>query len=236
MDAAGVGEGVAAHDGFVGLHGHVHQRADEAAHAIDFARVDVGVDAQFMTLEYHGYFFFAGIAGAFADTVDGDFHLAGAVEHSAQGVGRSHAQVVVAMGGDDGAVDAVDVVHEIFDFGSVFMREAISGGVGDVDHGGAGLDDGFYYAGQVFVVGAPGVLGIELYVFHVFLGILGGGDGLLQDVFAVGVELILDVVIARADAGVYSFALGILQGLEGTVDVFHLGSCQGTDGGPGHGF
>ena len=49
-------------------------------------------------------------------------------------------------------------------------------------------------------------------------------------------ELILNVVIARADAGVYSFALGILQGLEGTINVFLLGSRQGTDGGPGHGF
>ena len=45
MDAARVGKGVAAYDGLVGLHGHIHQRAYHAARGVYLLRVDVGLDA-----------------------------------------------------------------------------------------------------------------------------------------------------------------------------------------------
>ena len=55
MYATGVSEGIAADDGFVGLHRHVHQRGDHAGDRIDLACVDVRVNADvLMTFKNHG--------------------------------------------------------------------------------------------------------------------------------------------------------------------------------------
>jgi hypothetical protein len=51
-----------------------------------------------------------------------------------------------------------------FDLLSIYVGEAIAGGVWDIDHGGARLDDGFDHFGQVDVVGAAGVFGVEFHV------------------------------------------------------------------------
>ena len=54
MDTARVSKGVATHNGLVGLHGHIHQRAYHAARGVYLLRVDVGLDAQVgVRLEYH---------------------------------------------------------------------------------------------------------------------------------------------------------------------------------------
>jgi hypothetical protein len=49
----------------------------------------------------HDDFFQGGVAGAFADAVDGAFDLAGAVLDRGQRIGHGQAQVVVAMRGQN---------------------------------------------------------------------------------------------------------------------------------------
>ncbi len=188
-----------------------------------------------MRAQDHGHFLQRGVSGAFADAVDGDFALAGAVQDTGNGVGGGHAQVIVAVGGEDGVLDAVHVVAQVFNLGAVFLRKAVARGVGDVHDRGAGLDDGFHHPGQEFILGPAGIFGIELNVFHIFLGILDGPDGPLQDFFPGGIEFILDVGIGRADSGVDAFVFGILQGLGGYVDILFYRARKGADGGPGHG-
>ena len=133
-------------------------------------------------------------------------------------------------------LDASHVVTQVLDLCAVFVGQAVAGRVGNVHHRGSRFDDGFHHAGQVFVVGAPGVFGVKFYVFDVAFGIFHGGHCALNDFLAGRVELVFDVAVAGADAGVYAFALGKLQGLGGAVNVLLDGTCQGTDGGPGHGF
>ena len=92
MDTAGVCEGILAHDGLVGLHRHVHQRADHTAGGVNLLRIDVCLDTQVrMRLEYHCNLFERGVSCPLADAVDGHLHLARSVEHTSHGIGRSHA-------------------------------------------------------------------------------------------------------------------------------------------------
>ena len=79
-------------------------------------------------------------------------------------------------------------------FCSVFLRQAVAGGVGYVHHSGTSLDDGFNHAGQILVVGTAGILAIELHVLHIFLGVFGGGNGAFQNLVFGGVEFIFDVI------------------------------------------
>ena len=237
MYSAGMGKGVSAHNGLVRLHRHVHQRTDHATCGMYLARIDIGLNIQVVVaFQNHSHFFFTGVAGAFADTVDGNFHLPCAVEHTLKRASRRHAQVVVAVGGDNRTVDAVDVLHEVTDFGTVFARQAIACGVGYIHDGGSCLDDSFYDTRQIFVVGASGVFGIELHVLHIAFGILHGSHGTFDNLLTRRVKLVADVAVAGSDAGVNAFALGKLQCLGCAVDVFLHGTGQRTNGGPCYGF
>ena len=173
-----MGKGVGADDGFVGLNGHAHRIGYQPAHRVEFLCVDVGIETQLLVLfDHHHHFFEGSIAGAFAQAVDRAFDLAGAAADAGDGIGRRQAEVIVAMAGDDGLIDIVDVVDEEGDLFAVLVREAVAGGIGDIDDGGAGGDDGFDHAGQVFVVGAAGVFGIEFHVIDEVLCPFYGLDG-----------------------------------------------------------
>ena len=235
MDARRVGKGVASHDGLVGLYRHIHQIRYEAARAVNLLGVDVGFDLQVVVaLANHGDLLERGVSGPFADAVDGHLGLPGSVLDAGHGVGRSHTQVVVAVGSDDHAVYPLDVLHEVANLLAELVGQAVAGGVGYVDDGGPGLDDGLDDASQIFVVGTACIFGVELYIFDISFGILDGSDSPLDNLFTSRVELVFDVVVRGAYTGVYAFVLGILQGLGRYLDV--VLDCPGerTDGGPGH--
>ncbi len=182
-----------------------------------------------MRAEGHHHLFERGVAGAFADAVDGHFGLTGTVDHTGYGVGRGHSEVVVAVGGNDHLVDALHVVDQIFDLGTEFRGEAVAGGVGDVYDCGTGADNGFDHAGEIFIVGASGVFGVKLHVFHEFLGEGHGSDSAFENVVAGGVEFIFDVVVRGADTGVDAGAFGIFQRFGGHADVVFDSAGQRAD-------
>ena len=140
------------------------------------------------------------------------------------------------MGGYGDAVDAVDVVDQIFDFGSKLGGEAVAGSVGDVDDGGTGAYYGLDHPCEIFVVGAAGVFGIELDVFYKAFGVSHGFDGTLEDLFACGVEFIAYVGVGSTDTGVYARMFGISEGIGGDTYVVFDSAGEGADGRPGDGF
>ena len=60
--------------------------------------------------ERHHDFFQRGVAGPFADPVDGAFHLARAVADAGERVGHRQAEIVVAVHADDGPLDVRHVL------------------------------------------------------------------------------------------------------------------------------
>ena len=230
-----MGEGVLAHDGLVRLHRHVHQGRHEPARGIDALGVDVRLKRNpVMGLQNHRNLLQGGVPRPFADAVDRDLALAGAVQQAGHRVGRRHPEVVVAVGGDDGLVDSVHVLHQVLDLGAELLRQAIARRVGDVHHSRARLDHRLHHAGEELVVGTAGVLRIEFNVLDVLLRVLDGADGPFQDLFPGGIELVADVRVGGADPGVDPAPLGVLQRLRGHVDVLFHGPRQRADRGPGH--
>jgi hypothetical protein len=67
------------------------------------------------------------------------------------------------------------------------------------------------------------------------LAYLNGGNALFEDLFAGGVELMLDVDVGGAQARVDALAFGVLEGFGGTFDVSLDGAGQGADHRVGHG-
>src|SRR5690606_4097679 len=95
VDAAAVGEGVGADDGAVGLHGHAGDLGDVGAQGGGVVQVQAGAGDVFH-VQGDSDFFDGGVAGAFADAVDGDFDLARAGADGGDAVGGGEAHVVVA--------------------------------------------------------------------------------------------------------------------------------------------
>ena len=181
-----------------------------------------------MASEYHGYLLKRCVSGTLANTVDSHLHLSGAIKNALQGVGCRHAKVVVAMSGDDGLVNAVYILHQILYLCSILIGHAISGGVGYVHDCRTSLDDSFNHACEVFVVCSASILGVELHILNVALGIGNSPNGTLYNLLAVGVELIFDMAVARSDTRVYTLVLGILQRLRSNVNILLYSSCQRT--------
>ncbi len=197
--------------------------------------VDVCVDAElFVGAEGHDNFFERCVAGTFADAVDGHFGLTGAVDDAADGVGGGHAQVVVAVSGYGDAVNAVDVFHQIAYFRAEIRRQAVAGSVGNIHNRSSGFDDGFDYSGEIFIVGATGILGIKLYVLDEFLRVADARYGAFENLFACRVEFVADMVVARAYACVDAFVAGIFQRIGCHADVVLNGARQGAHSGPRH--
>ena len=140
------------------------------------------------------------------------------------------------MCGDDGFVDSVDMLHQVSDLGSVFLRETVACRVGNIHHCGSGLDYGLDHPGQVLVVGSSGILSVELDILNASLRILDGADCPFENILPVGFELVPDVGVGSPDSGVDSLVLCVLQGIGSCVDVLFHGSGQSADGRPGDSF
>ena len=136
------------------------------------------------------------------------------------------------MGGDDGLVDAIHMVYKILDLCTILLRKTIARGVGDVDYRCTSFDDGLYHTCQIFVVGASGVFSIEFHILYEPLGILHCLNGTLDDFLTIAIELVFDVQVAGSNARVDALVLGILQRLNGNVDVFLNRPCERTNGRP----
>ena len=226
-------EGIAAHNRLVRLNRHVHQAAHHTRHRNNLGGIDVGINVEVLVaLQNHSDFLERSITSTLADTIHGHLHLAGAIQYTLQGIGSSHTEIVVTVGRDACILDAVNVIHQILDLGTILIWQAIAGGVRNVNYGSTCLDDSLYHASQILIVGTTSVLSVELHILNILLGILDSSHGTLDDLLAVGIELIFDMAIAGTDTRMNSLMLSILQRLGSTVDILFHRTGQRTDSRP----
>ena len=66
------------------------------------ASVDAGIHAEIVgaRAQRHHHLLERGVTGTFADSVDGAFHLAGAVQHAGERIRHRQPQIVVAVNAD----------------------------------------------------------------------------------------------------------------------------------------
>ena len=237
MNARRVRKGITAYDCLVRLHRHIHQAGYHTAGRVNLLRIDIGFNINIlMTSDNHSHLFERSISGTFADTVDSNFHLAGAVQHTCHCIGSSHPQVVVAMRGDDSVMNAVHMLHQIFYLRTILTGKAVTGGIGNIHHRSARFDNGFHHTRQVFVIRASGIFGIEFDILYIAAGILHCRYGTFDNLLAVGIEFISDVRVGSTDTGMNTFMLGKLQSFRRHVNIFLYGTCQGANRRPRHSF
>ena len=203
VDARLVREGVAADDGLVGLDAEAGQVADQPAGVAELLGVDaVARDRELgrAGAQGHHHLFERGVAGTFAEAVDGDLHLAGAGLHRGQGVGRGQTQVVVAVDADDGA--GADTIDDLLRELAELCGDGIADGIGDVHGGGAGIDHGLVDLEQEVMLGAAGVLGAELDLCVGTQALARVADPLdrgLQGLLSRHLQLVLEMDVAGGD-------------------------------------
>ncbi len=113
MNTGFVQKSILAHYGFVGLHFHPGETADQTAATVYLTviYVDFLVIKSLAGVKGHYDFFQGGIAGSLANTVNGAFHLSGSIRDSGQGIGHRHTQVIVAVNADNSPVYIGNPLH-----------------------------------------------------------------------------------------------------------------------------
>ena len=143
-----------------------------------------------------------GIAGAFADSADRAFHLAGPGADSGKRVGHGKAKVVMAVRGHRRVSDALDAVHDGGDKRAEFVWRRIAYRVGYVDDRGAGGDGGLERLAEEVDVRSRRVFGRELHLAAELARVGHGVPYLPQAVGAGSAQLVLEVQVARCDESV----------------------------------
>jgi hypothetical protein len=161
VDAGGVGEGVGTDDRLVRCGAEADAAGEHLAGGEEFGHDDVvGVgELVFADHEDGRDLFEGGVAGAFANAVDGAFDLADSGFDGGDGVGYGEAEIVVAVCGEDDVFRPGDAVEDHAKHGGVVLRDAVADGVGEVEGGGAGLDGDFADFDEDVGVSAGGVFG-----------------------------------------------------------------------------
>ena len=188
-----------------------------------------------MALDDHSDFLQSRVAGTLANTIDGDLALAGPGKKSGHCVGGGHTEVVVAMGRDDSLVNPIHIVNKILDLSGVLGRETVACRVRNIHDRGPGLDGRLNHSGKILIVSASRILGVELHILNILLGIFHSPDGTLKNLLPGGIELVPYVGVGSSDSRVYPLVFGVFKGFRGNIDVFLHGTCQRTDRRPGDG-
>ena len=192
--------------------------------------LDIGLDRELASaLDGHHDLFQSGIAGALADTVDGNLRLPRTRHDTSKRVGGGHAKVVVAVSRYYRLVDIRNIIYKKGDLFAEFFRETIAGGVGNIDHGGAGGNHSLHNLGQIFIIGTADILCIKLNIIHFITGILYSRNRTLYDFLTIRVEFIFDMIVGSADTGVNSFKFSEVQGIRRSIDILFNSTRKGAD-------
>ncbi len=155
MDSRAVGKSIASYYSFVGRDLDAEHVGHQPAGAVQLAGVHVRVHAEEIgaRAQGHHHLFQRGVPGPLADSVDGAFHLAGAVQNAIQRVRHRHPQIVMAVHADGGPADIGHSLADRADQAAILLRHRVARGVGNVDHRGAGINGRLEHLKEVSWIG-----------------------------------------------------------------------------------
>ena len=134
------------------------------------------------------------------------------------------------MAGQNDLLDAVGVLTQILDAGSVLLRDHVADGIRDVDGGSACLDGGFDNAAQEVEVGAGRILSGEFDIraeaFRVGNAVSDGFDDLVRS----HLELVLHMYRAGSNKGMDTGRFSTADRIVSCFDVLVYAAGQRADG------
>ena len=234
VNAGFMRERVGPDNGLVRRHRHTDDGREGVAGGNEARGVDAGGERQRIGphFERHHNFFERGVAGTLANAVDGALHLAGARLHRGNRVGDGQAEIVVAVGRQDGPV-AEQLLHgreHLLDVG----RQRVADGIGQVDRGGARLDRRDRNLAQECQVAARRILGRELDVGAERPGVRDRTLDLFQTLRPRDAQLVFEVDVRGGEKHMEARPGRARQSLPGTIDIGRDGPGQAGDDGPAH--
>ena len=137
---------------------------------------------------------------------------------------------------DNCFVYSVDMLHQVLDFCTIFIRQTIACGIRNVYYRSSCLDDCFDYACQIFIVRTSGIFCVKFHVIYVTSCIFHGSYCTFNNFFTGRIEFILDMRIRSTDSRMNTFMFGILQGFCRYINIFLHSTSQRTDSRPSHRF
>jgi hypothetical protein len=144
-------------------------------------------------------------------------------------LGDGHAEVVVAVCGEDDVFGTGNLREQHAEGRGVLLRCGVTDGVGDVDRGGSGLDCDGDDVDEEVGVGAGGVLGRELDIVGEGAGEADGFGGLVERFGAGDLQLSFEMQVGRGEEGVDAGLLGGFDGTGSGFDVLTLAAGKGGD-------
>ena len=233
MNAGLVGEGIGADDGLVGL----HRKAGNARHQPRAVHDPGGVEVIHGAgknvapgFHRHHHFLQRGIAGPLAQTIDGAFHLARAIHHRGQRVGRGQAEIVVAMHREHGLVRIGNALAQVVNQGAELGGDVVAHGIGNVHRGRPGLDHRLQHPAQETQIRTPGILRRELHVVGILARLFHRTHRLFQHLLRAHAQLALHMNRRGGDEGVNAPGVGRPERLAGAFDVLVQRPRQTADG------
>jgi len=228
VDAGGMGKGVGADDGLVGLDRDVHHTAHEPAGAENFLDIDIGMGLEdsMAGLEDHDDFFQGGVPGSFPDPVDGAFHLIGPILDRGQAVGDGKAQIVVTVYAQDHVIQGGHPFFEPVNEVAEFVRNGVSDRIGDVDNGCSRLDGAIDDPAQVVEIRAGRILCRVLHVLTIALGVAHRFYCHLQGAVPVSAQFFLEVDVGGPEKRMDARSFRPPNSFPGNVNVFLDSPCQ----------
>ena len=231
VDAGLMREGVRADDRLARRDRHARDIAQALAALVDLLGVDarLGLIEVAARLERHDDLLEAGVARALADAVDGALHLRRARLDAGEGVRDGHAEVVVTVDGEVDVLRADDVLTQKADQLRHLLRRGVADGIGDVQRRRTRRDGVGVALGEEGVVGAGRVLGGELDVRALGVGVADHLRDRREHLLARHAQLVLHVDVARGKEDVDAGMPGLLHRVPRGVDVALRAAGEGGD-------
>jgi 2-polyprenyl-3-methyl-5-hydroxy-6-metoxy-1,4-benzoquinol methylase len=231
VDARGVPEGVAADDRLVRRDRDPAPLLDEPRERADPGRIDAGVDAERRAVdaERHHDLLERGIAGALADPVHRDLHLAGAGGDRRERVRGGEPEVVLAVERDHGLLELGQARAQAGHQVAYLIRARVAHGVGQVDRARPGRERRAHDLGHEVGRGARRVHRAELDVVGEVARAPHHRRHHADHLLARRAELVRELHVARVDEHVDARARRAAQRLARRLDVAGHGARQGAD-------
>src|SRR3989440_2569208 len=227
VDAGFMGEGVCPDDGFIGLHRYTGEPAYQLACGEQFLRVDacIGVaKAIGPCAQRHYDFFHGGIACTLTQAIDGYFDLARTSFDGGQRVGRSHAEIIVAVGAHDDILHAWDTLSQVTEEHFILVRQGVADGIRHIDSGCTRLDSDLEDAAEIVPIAARGIFCRKLDGWTEVARIGYHRTHSLERLFAIDLQLVFEMNLRCCKKDVDYRPLSVTKGFPGGIDITDAGT------------
>ena len=232
-----VGKGILTNDSLVRLHRHIHQRRHHTARRINLLSVDIRINTQIrVSLENHRHLLERRIASTLTNAIDGHLDLTSPVEHTSHGIGRRHAQIIMAMRREYTLAcrKSIDMLVEILYLLAILIRRTEARSVRDITYRSTSLTHSLDDPRQILIVRTSSILGVKLHVLDITLGILHRSHSPLDNLLRRRIKLIPDMALARPDTRMNTPTLSKLQSLSSRINILLHRASQCANRRPRH--